>query len=92
VVRDRNDDGDAVLTVKSDRGKYILDNQTEDSRYIDFVVGPGRRALAMHAGRACHLSLPLNDLYPAGVRPVGARRPTAAPAFLAKEPPDTVAG
>jgi predicted transglutaminase-like cysteine proteinase len=30
VVRDRNDDGHAVLTVKTDRGEYILDNQTED--------------------------------------------------------------
>jgi predicted transglutaminase-like cysteine proteinase len=30
VVLDRNDDGHAVLTVKTDRGEYILDNQTED--------------------------------------------------------------
>jgi predicted transglutaminase-like cysteine proteinase len=30
VVRDRNDDGHAVLTVKTDRGEFILDNQTDD--------------------------------------------------------------
>jgi predicted transglutaminase-like cysteine proteinase len=29
VVRDRNGDGHAVLTVKTDRGEYILDNQTD---------------------------------------------------------------
>jgi predicted transglutaminase-like cysteine proteinase len=30
VVRDKKDEGHAVLTVKSDRGEYILDNQVED--------------------------------------------------------------
>jgi predicted transglutaminase-like cysteine proteinase len=30
VVRDRNDDGHAVLTVRTDRGEYILDNQTDE--------------------------------------------------------------
>ena len=30
VVRDRNGDGHAVLTVKSDKGEYILDNETSD--------------------------------------------------------------
>jgi predicted transglutaminase-like cysteine proteinase len=30
VVRDKNNDGHAVLTVKSDKGEYILDNQTDD--------------------------------------------------------------
>ena len=30
VVRDRNDDGHAVLTVKTDRGEYILDNQVDE--------------------------------------------------------------
>ena len=30
VVRDRKDEGHAVLTVKTDRGEYILDNQAED--------------------------------------------------------------
>jgi predicted transglutaminase-like cysteine proteinase len=30
VVRDRNNDGHAVLTVKTDKGEYILDNQTDD--------------------------------------------------------------
>jgi predicted transglutaminase-like cysteine proteinase len=30
VVRDRNGDGHAVLTVKSDKGEFILDNQTQD--------------------------------------------------------------
>jgi predicted transglutaminase-like cysteine proteinase len=29
VVRDRRDEGHAVLTVKSDRGEFILDNQAE---------------------------------------------------------------
>jgi predicted transglutaminase-like cysteine proteinase len=30
VVRDRNGDGHAILTVKTDKGEYILDNQTDD--------------------------------------------------------------
>jgi predicted transglutaminase-like cysteine proteinase len=30
VVRDRSDGGHAVLTVKTDRGEFILDNQTHD--------------------------------------------------------------
>ena len=30
VVRDQNGNGHAVLTVKSDRGEYILDNQTNE--------------------------------------------------------------
>ena len=30
VVRDKKDEGHAVLTVKTDRGDYILDNQNED--------------------------------------------------------------
>src|SRR6516225_4937317 len=30
VVRDHNGTGHAVLTVKSDRGEYVLDNQTND--------------------------------------------------------------
>jgi predicted transglutaminase-like cysteine proteinase len=30
VVRDRRDEGHAVLTVKTDRGELILDNQVED--------------------------------------------------------------
>lgn len=30
VVRDKNGDGHAVLTVKSDKGELILDNQTND--------------------------------------------------------------
>jgi predicted transglutaminase-like cysteine proteinase len=30
VVRDHNDEGHAVLTVKTDRGEFILDNQAED--------------------------------------------------------------
>jgi predicted transglutaminase-like cysteine proteinase len=30
VVRDRNGDGHAVLTVKTDKGEFILDNQTDD--------------------------------------------------------------
>jgi predicted transglutaminase-like cysteine proteinase len=30
VVRDRNNEGHAVLTVKSDKGEFILDNQNED--------------------------------------------------------------
>jgi predicted transglutaminase-like cysteine proteinase len=29
VVRDKNGDGHAVLTVKTDRGEYVLDNQTD---------------------------------------------------------------
>jgi predicted transglutaminase-like cysteine proteinase len=29
VVRDRRDEGHAVLTVKTDRGEFILDNQIE---------------------------------------------------------------
>lgn len=30
VVRDRKDEGHAVLTVKTDRGEFVLDNQAED--------------------------------------------------------------
>jgi predicted transglutaminase-like cysteine proteinase len=30
VVRDKRGDGHAVLTVKTDRGEYILDNQNEE--------------------------------------------------------------
>ncbi len=30
VVRDKNGDGHAILTVKTDKGEYILDNQTND--------------------------------------------------------------
>jgi len=30
VVRDKNGDGHAILTVKSDRGEFILDNQVSD--------------------------------------------------------------
>jgi predicted transglutaminase-like cysteine proteinase len=30
VVRDKKDEGHAVLTVKTDRGEFILDNQAED--------------------------------------------------------------
>jgi predicted transglutaminase-like cysteine proteinase len=30
VVRDRNGDGHAILTVKTDKGEYILDNQNEE--------------------------------------------------------------
>jgi predicted transglutaminase-like cysteine proteinase len=30
VVRDKRDEGHAVLTVKTDRGEFILDNQTEE--------------------------------------------------------------
>jgi predicted transglutaminase-like cysteine proteinase len=30
VVRNRNDEGHAVLMVKTDRGEFILDNQADD--------------------------------------------------------------
>ncbi|MFX8820969.1 transglutaminase-like cysteine peptidase, partial [Acinetobacter baumannii] len=30
VVRDKKGEGHAVLTVKSDKGEFILDNQNED--------------------------------------------------------------
>ncbi|HMK31147.1 MAG TPA: transglutaminase-like cysteine peptidase, partial [Terriglobales bacterium] len=30
VVRDRKDEGHAVLTVKTDLGEFILDNQAEE--------------------------------------------------------------
>jgi len=32
VVRDKNGDGHAILTVKTDKGEYALDNQTDDIR------------------------------------------------------------
>ena len=32
VVRDRHGDGHAILTVKTDKGEYILDNETNDIR------------------------------------------------------------
>ena len=30
VVRDRKDEGHAMLTVKTDKGEFILDNQTDE--------------------------------------------------------------
>jgi predicted transglutaminase-like cysteine proteinase len=30
VVRDKRGDGHAVLTVKTDKGEFVLDNQNED--------------------------------------------------------------
>jgi predicted transglutaminase-like cysteine proteinase len=30
-VGDKNNDGHAVPTVKSDKGEYVLDNQTDDT-------------------------------------------------------------
>jgi predicted transglutaminase-like cysteine proteinase len=30
VVRDKNGDGHAILTAKTDKGEYVLDNQTDD--------------------------------------------------------------
>jgi len=30
VVRDRNGDGHAILTVKTDKGEFVLDNQTDE--------------------------------------------------------------
>jgi predicted transglutaminase-like cysteine proteinase len=30
VVRDKNNDGHALLTVRTDRGEFVLDNQTDD--------------------------------------------------------------
>ena len=30
VVKDKNDEGHAVLTVKTDHGDYVLDNLTDD--------------------------------------------------------------
>lgn len=30
MVRDKKGDGHAVLTVKTDRGEFVLDNQNED--------------------------------------------------------------
>ena len=30
MVRDKRGDGHAVLTVKTDRGEFVLDNQNED--------------------------------------------------------------
>ncbi len=32
VVRDRQGDGHAILTVRTDRGEYVLDNETNDIR------------------------------------------------------------
>ncbi|WP_164212860.1 transglutaminase-like cysteine peptidase, partial [Stenotrophomonas maltophilia] len=32
VVRDRKGDGHAILTVKTDRGDYILDNENDEIR------------------------------------------------------------
>ena len=34
VVRDKQGDGHAVLTVKTDKGEFILDNQNEDDRAL----------------------------------------------------------
>jgi predicted transglutaminase-like cysteine proteinase len=29
-VRDKNSDGHAILTVKTDKGEFVLDNQTDE--------------------------------------------------------------
>ena len=56
VVRDKKGDGHAVLTVKTDRGEFVLDNQDERNPALDQDRLPLRQApvavRSEHLGRA----------------------------------------
>ncbi len=57
VVRDRNNDGHAVLTVKTNRGEFILDNQTTRPALEQDRLPLRQAAVAVrpqHMGRARH--------------------------------------
>jgi predicted transglutaminase-like cysteine proteinase len=62
VVRDKNGDGHAVLTLKSDKGEYILDNQTND---ILLWSDTGYRFVKRQSQADPNVWLSLGDSYPA---------------------------
>ena len=62
VVRDQNGNGHAVLTVKSDRGEYILDNQTDD---ILFWADTGYRFVKRQSQADPNVWVSLGDERPA---------------------------
>jgi predicted transglutaminase-like cysteine proteinase len=64
VVRDKRGDGHAVLTVKTDRGEYILDNQNEE---ILLWTETGYRFVKRQSQRDPNVWVALGDPRPAGV-------------------------
>jgi predicted transglutaminase-like cysteine proteinase len=62
VVRDRNNEGHAVLTVKTDKGDYILDNQAED---IVLWSETGYRFVKRQSQSDPNVWVSLGDLHPA---------------------------
>jgi predicted transglutaminase-like cysteine proteinase len=62
VVRDKKDEGHAVLTVKTDRGEFILDNQTDD---ILLWFETGYRFVKRQSQRDPNVWVALSDPRPA---------------------------
>ena len=62
VVRDRKDEGHAVLTVKTDHGEYILDNQIE---YLLPWFKTGYRFVKRQSQRDPNVWVSLGDPWPA---------------------------
>ena len=62
VVRDKKDDGHAVLTVKTDRGEFMLDNQTDD---ILLWFETGYRFVKRQSQRDPNVWVALSDPRPA---------------------------
>jgi predicted transglutaminase-like cysteine proteinase len=62
VVRDKRDEGHAVLTVKTDRGEFILDNQTDD---ILLWFETGYRFVKRQSQRDPNIWMALGDPRPA---------------------------
>ena len=62
VVRDHNGNGHAVLTVKTDRGQYILDNQTNE---VLFWTDTGYRPVKRQSQSDPNVWVSLGDPRPA---------------------------
>jgi predicted transglutaminase-like cysteine proteinase len=62
VVRDKRDEGHAVLSVKTDRGEFILDNQTDD---IVLWFETGYRFVKRQSQRDPNVWVALSDPRPA---------------------------
>ena len=62
VVRDKNEEGHAVLTVITDKGDYVLDNQNED---ILLWSETGYRFVKRQSQSNPNLWVSLDDLRPA---------------------------
>jgi predicted transglutaminase-like cysteine proteinase len=62
VVRDKKEEGHAVLTVTTDRGDYVLDNQTED---ILLWSKTGYRFIKRQSRSNPNVWVSLDDLRPA---------------------------